>query len=87
MPETLHPILQALKEILGSGYGTVAVVGHRDANAILIGEILGLTLEESLNIDQPNNCIYFIDTETKYVEYRWEGKTRKGLKIRQRWII
>lgn len=68
----------AVKEILSSGKNVVASVGHRDSNRILLGEILGLSLEDSLDIEQGNNEVYLVDTVTKDV---MDIRLRKGLRF------
>ncbi len=40
---------------------TVLLVTHGGINRIILGQILKLPQEEMLNIDQPHECIYFIE--------------------------
>lgn len=76
--ELKERVLRGLEEILGSPYRTVGIVGHLYVNAIIIGHLLGMTLEQSLEIDQPNDCIYLVNIVNKTIQMtvtssKWTG--------------
>jgi probable phosphoglycerate mutase len=58
----------------------VLIVGHRVVNRLLIGILLEVPLEETLTIEQTNDCLYMIQKngETKVFHYI-DGGVKEGL--------
>jgi len=58
----------------------ILIVGHRGANRMLIGMLLGCPLERALKIEQPNECLYLIQRngEAKVSHYM-DGEIKEGL--------
>jgi len=58
----------------------ILIVAHRGVNRMLIGLLLEYSLEEALEVEQTNECLYLIqrDGETK-VCYWLDGEAKEGL--------
>ncbi len=58
----------------------VLIVGHRVVNRLLIGILLEVPLEETLTIEQTNDCLYLIQKngETKVFHYV-DSEVKEGL--------
>jgi len=58
----------------------ILIVGHRGANRMLIGMLLGYPLERALEVEQPNECLYLIqrNSEAK-VSHFMDGEVKEGL--------
>lgn len=46
---------------------TICIVAHSGTNRLVMGSLLGLFVEAKVNIWQPNECYYEVDTEKKTV--------------------
>jgi len=58
----------------------ILVVAHRGVNRMLVGLLLEMTLEEAVNIEQANDCLYLIQRDGKpRVSYILNGEAREGL--------
>ncbi|MBI2597944.1 MAG: histidine phosphatase family protein, partial [Candidatus Diapherotrites archaeon] len=66
---------------------TIAIIAHSGTNRLIMGSILGLKIEEKVNIWQPNECIYAVQC-TKSKCSTWhecigkKGKFRSFLKVK-----
>jgi broad specificity phosphatase PhoE len=69
----------SLSKILASQKACVAIVSHLYVTRTILAELLGMTLEESRAIQQPNKCVYVIDTVTGEVRYWLDGTESAGL--------
>jgi broad specificity phosphatase PhoE len=69
----------SLNNILESPKACIAVVSHLYVTRTVLAELLGMTLEESRTIQQPNECVYMIDTATGEVSYWLDGIVSAGL--------
>ncbi len=76
-------VVPIVNEILSSGKKVAAVVSHLYVNRIIIAQLLGMQLDETLSIEVPNEIIYVIDTETKKVYHVIEGIEMKGLLLKK----
>ena len=72
-------LLPALGEILNSGNETTAIVGHLYPNRIIVSKLLGMELEGSLRIRQPNDLVYTVDTTTGAVRHWSASAEGEGL--------
>lgn len=70
------------ESILKCGKNRIAIVAHLYPNRVIIGRILNLSLKDSWNILQPNDLIYFSDTETRRIGYFWNGSLKEGLLLK-----
>ena len=58
----------------------VLVVAHRGVNRMLVGLLLEMTMEEAVNIEQANDCLYLIQRDGKpRVSYFLNGEAKEGL--------
>ena len=58
----------------------ILIVAHRGVNRMLVGLLLENSLEEALNIEQTNECLYLICRNGKpKVGYFLNGEMREGL--------
>ena len=58
----------------------ILIVAHRGVNRMLVGLLLEMTLEEAVNIEQANDCLYLIQRDGKpRVSYILNGEAREGL--------
>jgi len=58
----------------------ILIVGHRVVNRLLIGMFLGFPLEETLKIEQTNDCLYLIERNEKIRVFHYlDGEVREGL--------
>ena len=71
-----NKVEQALIGILWEDIDSVAIVGHKDSNTIALGMMAGFNLEKSLDIEQPNDMFYSIDTKTGSVFHITYGLSR-----------
>jgi len=74
--------VRPLKErILREHHGQeVLIVAHRGVNRMLVGLLLENSLEDALNIEQTNECLYLVHRNGKTkVGYFLNGEMREGL--------
>ena len=58
----------------------ILIVAHRGVNRMLVGLLLEGSLEEALNIEQTNECLYLIERNGKpRVRYYLNGEAKEGL--------
>jgi alpha-ribazole phosphatase len=58
----------------------ILIVAHRGVNRMLVGLLLDVTLEEALNIEQTNECLYLIQRNGKLrVNHYLNGEAKEGL--------
>lgn len=58
----------------------ILIVGHRVVNRLLIGLFLEFPLEETLKIEQTNDCLYLIERNRENRVYHYlDGAIREGL--------
>ncbi len=58
----------------------ILIVGHRVVNRLLIGMFLEMALEETLMIEQTNDCLYLIERNgKKKVSHYINGEIKEGL--------
>jgi alpha-ribazole phosphatase len=58
----------------------ILIVAHRGVNRMLVGLLLEANLEEALNIEQTNECLYLIERNGKArVCYYLNGEAKEGL--------
>ena len=58
----------------------ILIVAHRGVNRMLVGLLLEISLEEALNIEQTNECLYLIQRNGKpKVNYYLNGEAKEGL--------
>ena len=58
----------------------ILIVAHRGVNRMLVGLLLEISLEEALNIEQTNECLYLIQRNGEpRVNYYMDGEAREGL--------
>ena len=58
----------------------ILIVAHRGVNRMLVGLLLEISLEEALNIEQTNECLYLIQRNGKpKVNYYLDGEAQEGL--------
>jgi broad specificity phosphatase PhoE len=58
----------------------ILIVGHRVVNRLLIGMFLEMALEETLKIEQTNDCLYLIERNgSKKVFHYLDGVVKEGL--------
>ncbi len=58
----------------------ILIVGHRVVNRLLIGMFLEMPLEETLKIEQTNDCLYRIERNGQKRVYHYiDGEIREGL--------
>ncbi len=58
----------------------ILVVAHRGVNRMLVGLLMEMTLEEAVNIEQANDCLYLIQRDGKpRVSYFLNGEAKEGL--------
>ncbi len=63
----------------------ILIVGHRVVNRLLIGMFLEIALEETLKIEQTNDCLYLIErNEKKRVFHYIDGEIREGFLLVRR---
>lgn len=48
------------------------VVAHRSLNRVLLGQLLGLSPSETLDIEQPNDVVFELSTDGSYRKRRYE---------------
>lgn len=67
----------------------ILIVAHRGVNRMLIGLLLEVSLEEALEIEQTNDCLYLIQRNgTPRANYYLNGEAREGLlSVRQNTIL
>lgn len=57
----------------------ILIVGHRVVNRLLIGMFYDIALEETLKIEQTNDCLYLIErNEEKKVFHYIDGEIKEG---------
>ncbi|VVB99416.1 Histidine phosphatase superfamily (branch 1) [uncultured archaeon] len=70
MDETrIRPLLKEFQEKYSSR--KILVLSHQGTARLIIGDMLGLSPEQKMQVDMPNDCIYYIEyrphkTEVKY---------------------
>jgi len=58
----------------------ILVVGHRGVNRMFLGLLLELSPEESLKIEQTNDCLYVVERNGKpRISYYLNGTAKEGL--------
>lgn len=72
----VRPFVEELKQKHASQ--TVLVVTHGGINRIIIGQLLKLPNEEMMNIDQPHECIYFVDSAESNPAASYSNGMQKG---------
>ena len=67
-------------EILGDHQGQeILIVAHRGVNRMLLGLLLEFSLEEALEIEQTNDCLYLIERNgSPGASYYLNGEIREG---------
>ena len=68
------------EEILGDHQGQeILIVAHRGVNRMLLGLLLEFSLEEALEIEQTNDCLYLIERNGgPRASYYLNGEIREG---------
>jgi probable phosphoglycerate mutase len=68
------------ERILGQHQGEeILIVGHRVVNRLLIGMFLDMALEETLKIEQTNDCLYLIERNEKTGVFHYiDGEIKEG---------
>jgi broad specificity phosphatase PhoE len=68
------------EEILGDHQGQeILIVAHRGVNRMLLGLLLEFSLEEALEIEQTNDCLYLIERNgSPGASYYLNGEIREG---------
>lgn len=57
----------------------ILIVGHRVVNRLLIGMFLEIALEETLKIEQTNDCLYLIERNGKKKVFHYiDGEMKEG---------
>lgn len=54
--ECRQRVVAALEEIVGTTQGRILIVGHLGVNRAILGHLLGLSLDELLQLDQEQGC-------------------------------
>ena len=58
----------------------ILIVAHRGVNRMLLGLLLEVPVEEALNIEQTNECLYLVERNgNPRVSYCLNGKAKEGL--------
>ncbi len=78
--DVAHRLRPFVERVLRQHRGEeILIVGHRVVNRLLIGMFLEIALEETLKIEQTNDCLYLIERNgEKKVFHYLDGAVREG---------
>ncbi len=74
--QRIKPFIEELKQ--KNANQTVLIVSHGGINRIIIGQLLQLPAEEMMNIDQPHECIYFVENSESNPAVSYINGSEKG---------
>jgi len=82
--QRLKPFVEELRQKHASQ--TVLIISHGGINRVIIGQLLNMKPEEMMNIDQPHECIYFVENAESNPQVSYINSAEKGVGFLKRSI-